>query len=80
MISLVSRAAQEAQAKGSKRITAEHLKIAVAKDEECDFLQDIISKVPDAPSPDEKGGEEPVEDEPKRRRGRGKAYRALDDL
>lgn len=54
MISLVSKAAEEARLKSSKRITAEHLKRAVAKEEEYDFLQEIISKVPDAPATNEK--------------------------
>ena len=47
MISLVTKAAQEAKERNSKRITATHLKQAVAKDEVLDFLADIIAKVPD---------------------------------
>ncbi|KAJ6155192.1 hypothetical protein N7470_005758 [Penicillium chermesinum] len=50
MISLVTKAAQEARDRNSKRVTATHLKHAVAKDEVLDFLQDIISKVPDQPA------------------------------
>ncbi len=50
MISLVTKAANEAKAKSSKRVTAAHLKQAVVKDEQLDFLADIISKVPDAPA------------------------------
>lgn len=71
MIALVSRAAQEARSTSSKRITAKHLKQAIAKEEEYDFLRDIIAKVPDAPAPDEKGEEGPEGEEPKRRRGAG---------
>ncbi|KAJ5160914.1 DNA polymerase epsilon subunit C [Penicillium canariense] len=51
MISLVTKAAQEAKDRNSKRVTATHLKHAVAKDEVLDFLADIIAKVPDAPAP-----------------------------
>lgn len=47
MISLVSKASQEAKDRNSKRITASHLKHAVSKDEVLDFLADIIAKVPD---------------------------------
>ncbi|KAL8734101.1 MAG: hypothetical protein Q9181_003309 [Wetmoreana brouardii] len=51
MISVVIKAANEAKAKSSRRVTAAHLKQAVAKDEQLDFLAEIISKVPDAPAP-----------------------------
>ncbi|KMU86857.1 DNA polymerase epsilon subunit C [Coccidioides immitis H538.4] len=47
MISLVTKAAQQAKERSSKRVTAMHLKEAIAKDEVLDFLADIISKVPD---------------------------------
>lgn len=70
MISLVSKAAEEAQSKSSKRITAEHLKRAVAKEEEYDFLQDIISKIPDAPASNEKT-EDGLEGEGSKRKRNG---------
>ncbi|EEA27378.1 hypothetical protein TMatcc_004335 [Talaromyces marneffei ATCC 18224] len=50
MISLVTKAAQEARDRNSKRVTAAHLKQAVAKDEVLDFLADICSKIPDQPA------------------------------
>ncbi|KAJ5908769.1 hypothetical protein N7495_001451 [Penicillium taxi] len=50
MISLVTKAAYEAQERNSKRITASHLKLAVSKDETLDFLADIMAKVPDQPA------------------------------
>ncbi|KAK2841551.1 hypothetical protein FQN49_006145 [Arthroderma sp. PD_2] len=50
MISLVTKGAQVARDRSSKRITANHLKEAIGKDEVLDFLADIISKVPDAPA------------------------------
>ena len=54
MISLVCKAAEEAKARGSKRVTAVHLKQAVVKDDQFDFLQEKVSKIPDAPAPVEK--------------------------
>jgi hypothetical protein len=51
MISLVTKAASQARAKGAKKVTAAHLKQAVQSDEQFDFLAEIMSKVPDAPAP-----------------------------
>ena len=51
MISLVTKAAREAKEKSSKRVTAAHLKQAVEKDEQFDFLAEVVAKVPDAPAP-----------------------------
>lgn len=48
MISLVTRAAKEAKAKSSKRVTAAHLKQACERDEQWDFLASIMEKIPDA--------------------------------
>lgn len=50
MISLVTKAANEARAKSSKRVTAAHLKQACERDEQWDFLASIMAKVPDAPA------------------------------
>lgn len=70
MISLVTKAASEARSRSSKRVTASHLKQAVAKDEVLDFLAEIIAKVPDAPAPSEKADEgSDVAAEGKKRRG-----------
>ena len=68
MISLVTKAAKEAKDRNSKRVTASHLKHAVAKDEVLDFLADIIAKVPDQPSRkhDDDGSDQ---NEGKRKRG-----------
>ncbi|KAI9679575.1 MAG: hypothetical protein M1829_001536 [Trizodia sp. TS-e1964] len=54
MITLTEKATEEAKHHSSKRITMSHLKQAIAKDEQFDFLQEIMGKVPDAPTP--KGG------------------------
>jgi Dr1-associated corepressor len=51
MISIVTKAATEAKLKSSKRVTSQHLKQAVVKDEQFDFLINIVSKVPDGPAP-----------------------------
>ena len=50
MISLVTKAASQARAKASRKVTAAHLKQVVQSDEQFDFLADIISRVPDAPT------------------------------
>ncbi|KAL4803464.1 histone-fold-containing protein [Aspergillus unguis] len=70
MISLVTKAAKEAKDRNSKRVTASHLKQAVAKDEVLDFLADIIAKVPDQPTGrkhDDDGSDQ--NEQPKRKRG-----------
>ncbi|KAL8717209.1 MAG: hypothetical protein Q9225_005529 [Loekoesia sp. 1 TL-2023] len=72
MISVVTKAANEAKAKSSKRVTAAHLKQAVEKDEQLDFLAEIISKVPDAPaSKKDDDSEEAVEGKRKKAGGGG---------
>jgi hypothetical protein len=53
MISLVTKSANEARERSSKRVTAAHLKQAVLKDQQFDFLSEIVSKVADAPAPRE---------------------------
>lgn len=69
MISLVTKAASEARARGSKRVTAAHLKQAVQKEEQFDFLTEIVSKVPDAPAPraKEEDSDEPMDGAKKKR-------------
>ncbi len=61
MITLVTKAAAEAQDRSSKRVTAAHLKQAVIKDQTFDFLQEIIEKVPD-PTEKKGGGRAASED------------------
>ncbi|EPS38204.1 hypothetical protein H072_7900 [Dactylellina haptotyla CBS 200.50] len=56
MVSLVTKAAEQAKVRGSKRITAAHLKLAVNQEEQFDFLSDIISKAPDIPTAGEGSG------------------------
>ena len=73
MISLVCKASDEAKSRSSKRITAAHLKQAISKDEQFDFLQDIIAKVPDGPPASEKVEDgEDGSDGKKKRGGRKK--------
>ncbi|EPS31697.1 DNA polymerase epsilon subunit C [Penicillium oxalicum] len=69
MISLVTKAAQEAKERNSKRVTATHLKHAVAKDEVLDFLADIIAKVPDAPASRKHDDDGSDQNEGRRKRG-----------
>lgn len=45
MISLVSRSADLAKSKNSKRVTAQHLKAIVDGDEQFDFLNEVVAKV-----------------------------------
>ncbi|KAI9762234.1 MAG: hypothetical protein M4579_000557 [Chaenotheca gracillima] len=54
MIDLVTKSAEEAKSRSSKRVTAAHLKSALSRDVQFDFLAEIIAKVPDAPAPAEK--------------------------
>ena len=82
MISLVTKAAAEARIKGSKRVTPVHLKQAVEKDEQLDFLAEIISKVQDAPvakKKDDDDSEEGVEGGRKKKKGGGKRKKREDD-
>ena len=53
MIALCAKATEQAQARNSKRITARDLKQVVMADEQFDFLEDIMAKVPDIPFPSE---------------------------
>ena len=75
MISVVTKAAAEARIKSSKRVTAAHLKAAVEKDEQLDFLAEIIAKVPDAPTASKKEEKEDSEEgaEGGRRKKKGAA-------
>ena len=66
MISVVTKAAEEAKARSSKRVTAVHLKQAIEKDEQFDFLAEHVANVPDAPAPKNQDSEEPVEGKRKR--------------
>lgn len=45
MIQMVSKSADVAKEKGSKRVTAHMLKQVVETDEQWDFLRDIVSRV-----------------------------------
>ena len=47
MINLVTKGAEEARLGQSKRVTAQHLKAALMKDGQFDFLTEICETVPD---------------------------------
>lgn len=51
MIGLCAKATEQARARNSKRITARDLKQVVIADEQFDFLEEIMAKVPDFPAP-----------------------------
>lgn len=76
MISLVTKAATEAKARNSKRVGALHLKQAITKNEQFDFLNDIVSKVADAPEKSEDGMEAEGK---KKKAGTRKKKKADDD-
>lgn len=71
MISLVTKAAAEAKSRNSKRVGALHLKQAITKNEQFDFLNDIVSKVADAPEKTE-GDSMDVDGKKKKQAGRRK--------
>ena len=50
MISLVTKAAAEAKSRSSKKVAAAHLKAAVLRHEQFDFLNDIVGKIAEAPA------------------------------
>ncbi|KAJ6787686.1 hypothetical protein PWT90_08237 [Aphanocladium album] len=75
MIQLVSKSADVAKDKGSKRVTASMLKHVVESDEQWDFLRDIVSRVETEkegakkePKPKAESDSE-EEQQPKKRRG-----------
>ncbi|OSS48187.1 hypothetical protein B5807_07799 [Epicoccum nigrum] len=76
MISLVTKAAAEAKQRNSKRVGAVHLKQAITKNEQFDFLNDIVSKVADAP---EKSEADPMDEGKKKKAPRGRRKKADDD-
>ena len=77
MVQIVTKSADVAQEKGSKRISAQMLKQAIDANNEWDFLRDIVSKVSEKEETSKSGkgkAETESEDEaepaePKRKRG-----------
>jgi len=70
MISIVTKAAEQARQRSSKRVLASHLKQAVTNEEQFDFLTEIVSKVADAPAPQTKhdgDSDDPMEGVKKKR-------------
>lgn len=79
MISLVTKAAAEAKARNSKRVGTIHLKQAIVKDEQFDFLSEIVSKVADAPTAAEKNDGESMDIDGKKRKAAGRKKKKSDD-
>lgn len=69
MISIVTKAAGEARQRSSKRVLPMHLKQAVLADERFDFLNDIVSKVADAPTAAKHEGSDDDGPGPKKKKG-----------
>ncbi|RGP69957.1 hypothetical protein FLONG3_7614 [Fusarium longipes] len=75
MIQLVTKSADVAKEKGSKRVTAPMLKQVVETDEQWDFLRDIVSRVENekegsrAKAKQESSSDEEIEEPKKRTRG-----------
>jgi hypothetical protein len=81
MISLVTRSAAEAKVRNAKRVLPAHLKAAIMADEQFDFLNEIVGKVPDAPPPGQKhslneGDSDEAEGKTGKRRGRRRKVEA----
>ncbi|OJD11196.1 hypothetical protein AJ78_07982 [Emergomyces pasteurianus Ep9510] len=79
MISLVTKAAQQARERSSKKVTAAHLKEAIGKDEVLDFLADIISKVPDHPAGGKKDDDGSDHNDGRKRKGAGRRKKDAHD-
>lgn len=80
MISLVTKAAAEAKARNSKRVNPIHLKQAITRDVQFDFLSEIVSKIADAPSGDKSEGDAmDVDGKKKKGAGRKKKMKTDDD-
>ncbi|WPH02968.1 Hypothetical protein R9X50_00584000 [Acrodontium crateriforme] len=77
MIKLISASAQQARGnnaagKGPRRVLAQHMKKAILADNTYDFLAEIVTKVPDAPSKAKKEAASDSEDAKPKRRGKKK--------
>lgn len=78
MIKLISAAAHEARGpegaggttKGPRRVLAQHLKRAIKADEQLDFLEELTSKIPDAPVKAKKEAGSDSEDTKPKRKGK----------
>ena len=89
MIKLISAAAHQARgpadaagsSKGPRRVLAQHLKKAVLADKKLDFLEDHVSKVPDAPSKSSKkdAGSDSEDAKPVKKKGK-KRKESGDDI
>ncbi|KAF2836875.1 histone-fold-containing protein [Patellaria atrata CBS 101060] len=80
MISLVTKAAAEAKSKNQKRVSAAHLKAAVMKDDQFDFLRDIVERVQDAPASKDEDSDEVPGGKKKRSAGGRRKRKESDEL
>jgi hypothetical protein len=79
MISLVTKAAAEAKARNSKRVGAGHLKQAITKIEQFDFLSDIMAKVADAPVAADKHDGDPMDVDGKKKKAPGRRKKKAEE-
>lgn len=93
MIALVSGAAEKAREKGSKKVSAAHLKMVVEGNEQWDFLGEIVARVGEGQEGAGAGGEarkrkgkgsgngesESEEEEKRGKKGRGRKKKGGDD-
>jgi hypothetical protein len=79
MISLVTKAAAEAKARNSKRVGAGHLKQAITKIEQFDFLSDIMAKVADAPTAADKHDADPMDVDGKKKKAPGRRKKKAEE-
>lgn len=75
MIQLVTKSADRARQKGSKRVSAQMLKDVIENDEQWDFLRDIVAKVDETEKKGRASKQDASESEDEtgegRRKGRG---------
>ena len=84
MIALVSKGASDAKDQNSKRVTATHLKNALLRDPQYDFLKEICENVPDESVKKSRGKSEAKSEEsddediggPKKRKAGGRKKKA----
>jgi hypothetical protein len=79
MISLVTKAAAEAKSRNSKRVNTLHLKQAITNNEQFDFLNDIVSKVADAPEKSDAADPMDTEGGGKKKKGAGRKKKSKAD-
>ena len=55
MKNLIDKVCEETRSKDAKRISPAHMKSCIANNEQFDFLNDLVSKIPDGDDKGKKG-------------------------